>query len=228
MTSSPYRNVALSAAVLICFSLCAASLSLSLLTARSYADSDPVLPVAAPGVVTLAQTPTTTFQVLHDDHIGTYAIPAGYYTLTPFGGMNATQATQRFARFLQDFDGKLPKPWQLNAATASFARTDTGAGFAITPTAPPVTPTPAPANPTGTVCAGVFEVEHNDRIGTLAFPAGDYVITSVRGTCAANMSAFKRLLARNDSRVPSPWTLNAQTGTFGTGAGARFRVKPAA
>jgi hypothetical protein len=230
MISSLNRNLALFAALLVSLSLTLAALSLSLLTPRSFAETEPVLPAATPGVVTLAGTAATTFQVLHDDHIGAYAIPAGYYTLTPFGGMTNAQATQRFARFLQDFDGKLPTPWQLNATTTSFARTDTGAGFTFTPTtAPAPTPNPAPIpSTTGTTCAGVFEVEHNDRIAGVAVPAGNYVVTSLRGTCASNIAGFKRLLARADNRLPSPWTLNAQTGTFGTGAGARFRVKPAA
>ena len=79
----------------------------------------------------------------------------------------------------------------------------------------------------GAIAVQSFAVEHNDRIAGVSFPAGDYVVTSVRGTCSSNIAVFKRLLARSDNRLPSPWTLNAQTGTFGTGAGARFRVKPA-
>ncbi len=68
--------------------------------------------------------------------------------------------------------------------------------FAIAPAAPS---TPPAATTTGTVCPGVFQVEHNDCIAALPFPAGNYVVTSLRGTCASNVNAFKRLLARSSS-----------------------------
>jgi hypothetical protein len=167
--------------------------------------------------------PSATFRVLHDDHIGTLSLPAGNYTVTPYGGMTTTQAQQRLNRFLQDFDGRLPAPWQLDPATATFDAD--GAGFTVVPA-------PAASQPdttsTGTVCPGVFVVEHDDRIGSLAFPRGSYQVTSLRGSCAGNMSAFRRLLAQPANQLPSTWSLAAPTGTFSTSAGSRFRVKPAA
>ena len=96
------------------------------------------------------------------------------------------------------------------------------AGFQVSPAVPG---TPATASTTGNRCPGTFDVEHNDRIAGLAFPAGSYEVTSLRGSCRSNMNAFGRLLARADNRLPAPWALNAQTGTFSTTAGARFRVK---
>jgi hypothetical protein len=196
----------------------------SLAVATPHALADPASPGGAVAPETFRQVtpaaPAQVFRVLHDDHIGPLALPAGNYTVTPFGGMSAAQATQRFTRFLQDYDGKLPAPWALDAASASFSRGI--AGFTVAPA-------PAGSAPTvttiGTVCPGVFEVEHDDRIGPLAFPAGDYQVTSLRESCAANMNAFRRLLARRDNRLPSPWSLAPQTGTFSTAAGPRLRVK---
>jgi hypothetical protein len=198
--------------------------SLAVLTPRVLADSAPSGGAVAPetfGRVTLTQ-PAPVFRVLHDDHIGPLGVPAGNYTVTPFGGMTATQATQRFTRFLQDYDGKLPAPWTLDADTATFTRG--AAGFTVAPAASGFTPA---ATTTGTACPGVFVVEHDDRIGPLVVPAGSYQFTSLRQSCAANMNAFRRLLARTDDRLTSAWTLAPQTGTFSTPAGPRFRVKQA-
>jgi hypothetical protein len=173
------------------------------------------LTIASPA---FADAPSPTFRVLHDDHIGALALPAGSYSLTTFGGLTNAVAAQRFTRFLQDFDGKLPAPWTLDAATATF--TDGAAGFQVAPAAPGT-----PATTTDTVCPGVFVVEHDDRIGGLPFPAGSYQLTSLRSSCRQNMASFKRLLARAEQTLPAPWQLNGQTGTFSTPAGARFRVK---
>jgi len=192
---------------LIAIALIATCVSLTVVTPRALAEA----PAAPAG---------PTFQVLHDDHIGALALPAGTYSLTTFGGLTNAQAAQRFTRFLQDFDGKLPAPWTLDPTTATF--TDGAAGFQVAPAAPgtPATPTGA-----GNLCPGVFVVEHDDRIGGLAFPAGSYQLTSLGSSCRQNMASFRHLLARAEQTLPSPWQLNAQTGTFSTSAGARFRVK---
>jgi hypothetical protein len=215
------RNPGLLALWLLCVALLA---SLALLTPRVLAYPAPSGGAVAP--VTFGQAsltaPAPVFRVLHDDHIGPLKLPAGDYAVTPFGGMSASQATQRFTRFLQDYDGKLPAPWTLDAGTATFSRGSAGFTIATAPAASTPTVTTA-----GTVCPGVFSVEHDDRIGPLAFPAGSYQITSLRSTCAANVNAFRRLLARSDDRLPAPWSLAPQTGTFGTSAGSRFRVKQA-
>jgi len=164
-----------------------------------------------------------TFQVLHDDHIGAVAVPAGTYTLAPFGGLTEAQATQRFGRFLQDFDGRLPAPWTLDPMTMTFARGAVGFRVVAAPDN-----TPASTSTTGAVCPGDFVVEHDDRIAGLPFPAGRYQVASMRSTCRGNMAAFRRLLARGGGRLPAPWSLDPQTGTFSTTVGARFRVKKTA
>jgi hypothetical protein len=205
-------------------SLLASCVSLTVVTPRVLADTGPqdAAPVSGqPSVVTVA-TPNPTFRVLHDDHIGALALPTGTYALSPFGGLTAAQATLRFSRFLQDFDGKLPSPWTLDPDAATFSSGT--AGFQVTRVA---ASTPATASSTGTRCPGVFAVEHNDRIGRLRFPAGSYVVTSLQSSCRTNMNSFRRLLARTDNALPAPWRLNTQTGTFSTSAGARLSVKAA-
>jgi|GEM_PF-3750616 hypothetical protein len=199
--------------------LVAVSAALLVLPTTARASDGPVSVAPPQTFVPPAETlPPVLFSVLHDDRIGALSVPAGTYALTPFGGLSGALATQRFARFLQDYDARLPAPWTLDPATATF--TAHGAGFRVAWVAPP-TPTL-----TGTRCAGVFVVEHDDRIGGVPFPAGAYVVASVRGTCRSNMNAFRRLLARRDGRLPAPWRLDPRTGTFSTAAGARFRVKP--
>jgi hypothetical protein len=47
-------------------------------------------------------------------------------------GLSCPQASRLFTRFLDDFSGKLPKPWRLNAQTASFRRGG-GVGFRVKP-----------------------------------------------------------------------------------------------
>ena len=65
-----------------------------------------------------------TFRVLHNDRIGKLNLPKGNYSVTVLNGskLSCTQSSALFARFLQDWDGVLPKPWVLNAKTATFTR----------------------------------------------------------------------------------------------------------
>ena len=48
------------------------------------------------------------------------------------------------------------------------------------------------------------------------------IATALIATCVSLTVATPRALAET---LPSPWQLNAQTGTVSTTAGARFRVK---
>src|ERR1700740_3223068 len=61
-----------------------------------------------------AATPTTCpgFKVLHNDRIGAASFPAGSYTVTiQDSSLNCKSSAALFARFLEDWDGNLPKPW---------------------------------------------------------------------------------------------------------------------
>ena len=204
--------------------------------------------LAAIGAAALAAAPaqaaTTacpgTFQVLHDDTIGIVAVPAGSYQVTTLNAsaLSCASATKAFTRFLQDFDGKLPSPWRLNALTGTFVR---GSGPAAFEVAPVATPAPPPSGgggnsgsggatyPEGDRCGGTFRVLHDDRIGRLKLPAGRYRVTlgpSEPVSCKASSRALARFLARPDGSLPRGWRLNSGTGTFSRTGIVAFRIKP--
>jgi len=62
------------------------------------------------------------FHVLHDDRIGPAVFPAGSYAVEPAAGSGLTcaDASRLFTRFLEDWDGVLPRPWRVRAQTATF------------------------------------------------------------------------------------------------------------
>jgi hypothetical protein len=175
------------------------------------------------------------FTVLHNDHIGSLAIRKGRYriTLLSVGRISCAQAASAFARFLQDFDGNLPRPWFVDPSTGSFMRGSRYVGFRIKPWSGPLPPGGGGGRhpSTGGRCPGTFRVVHNDRIGTLRLPRGPYQITAFGNvSCAQASTRFASFLENNFSGVlPRPWRLRVATGTFlrGSGTANGFRVKPA-
>ena len=77
-----------------------------------------------------------TFSVLHNDHIGKLQLPKGRYwiILLQTNGLTCARASALFSRFLDSPSGRLPNPWQVNAATAKFRRGPHGNGFRVKPT----------------------------------------------------------------------------------------------
>jgi hypothetical protein len=168
------------------------------------------------------------FEVLHDDRIGSFPVPAGSYTVTLLsaGPLTCAQAANRLAGFLKDYDGILPAPWLLDPRTATFMRGGALVGFRIEPA---VTPPPGPP-PTSLRCPATFQVLHNNRIGSLRVPKGRYWVTrtSSRGpTCAAATRLFASFLEHPNGRLPKPWRLRASTGTFLRPSGDGFSIKRA-
>lgn len=87
-----------------------------------------------------------------------------------------------------------------------------------------------PAQAAPAECAGTFRVLHNDRIGQLSLPKGQYTITvknAARLSCAAASKLFTRFLEDFDGVLPSPWILTVRTATFtrGKGSPVAFSVK---
>jgi hypothetical protein len=176
------------------------------------------------------------FTVLHNDHIGSFAIRGGRYriVLLSVGPVSCARASTYFARFLQDWDGVLPRPWSLDRATGSFMRGNRHVGFRIERFAGPVPAGGAsgthPAD--GRRCPGTFRVLHTDRIGRVTLRRGPYIITRLRAgspSCARASKLFASFLQDFDGVLDEPWVLIAATGTFtrGRGSSAGFRVKPA-
>jgi hypothetical protein len=172
-----------------------------------------------------------TFQVLHNDRIGTFAIPAGNYqiTLLSIGRISCARASAYFARFLQDFDGILPRPWHLDPGTGSFVRGHRHVGFRIEPYVADGGTSNGSRHPVrGETRCPTFRVLHNDRIGRLILPRGTYNVW-VRGrlSCSQSTTLFQQFLQDPSGNLPSPWVVNAQTGRFSRGPGSStgFRVK---
>jgi hypothetical protein len=177
-----------------------------------------------------------TFQVLHDDHIGELAIPAGNYrlNLVAAGRMTCDQAAVALAQFLQDYDGTLPAPWVVDQETGTFLKGSPNVGFWIEPmVGPPPSQIVLKLPGDGTPCPGTFSVLHNDMIGALDVPKGAYLFVPLAGSslsCPQVVSLIRQFLAAPHNKLPKPWVVNPKTGTMTKGKGSKvgFRMKPAA
>ncbi len=196
------------------------------------------------GAVPPSQTPTRavcpgSFQVLHDDRVATLRLAAGAYRVTVADPARLTcaRAIQNLTEFLEDYDGKIRRPWEVLAGASTFQRgSDPATAFDLARVG---TPSPAPGshngpapNPTGGSCAGFFTVRHDDHIGALAVAQGRYRITLLNPkalSCSAAARQLSSFLQDFDGRLARPWVLDPATGAFTRGAGSAtgFRVKPA-
>jgi hypothetical protein len=176
-----------------------------------------------------AEAKCPTFRVLHNDSIGALKVPKGTYNVTVLNSakLSCASASKLFAEFLQDFDGKLRKPWVVNVAAKSFTKgVGSTTGFKIKKTT-----ATGPVGGTYGRCPGTFQVLHNDKIGKLVLPKGPYYITvgtKVPLTCKKAASLFAQFLQRTDGKLPAPWKLNAAKARFRAGPGGQvFRVQQA-
>jgi len=174
-----------------------------------------------------------TFQVLHDDSIGALRLAAGAYQITVAdpARLPCARASTDLAEFLQDYDGKLRRPWTVNARTRSFQRgSDAAVAFSLARTGG-ATGGGGTTTPTANACPGYFDVLHNDRIGRLSIPRDAYRITLLSAntlTCSAAARLLTGFLQDYDGRLTPPWRLNATTATFRRGTSTTgFRIKPA-
>ena len=188
---------------------------------------------AATSPAAKAQAPsqcTASFHVLHDDHIGKLPVASGMYQLRATG-LSCAQASGAFAQFLTDHNGVLPKPWRYNGEN-TFTRGTGGTAFTfVRQDAPPV---PGPVIDGGGshgdfACPGAFRVLHNDRIGRLSIPRGQYRVTVLGPTvsCGAAERLFAQFLKRPDGKLGGGWTVLPDGGEFvrrSTRDG--FRIKP--
>ncbi len=172
------------------------------------------------------------FTVLHNDSIGSFRVPAGKYRLTLINPRRFTcsRAANRFKEFLQDFDGVLPPAWKLKRSSATFYKPrNPQVGFNINRAYGP-SPAPKPAGRFAR-CPGTFQVQHNDRIGRLVLPRGQYYIavgTTRPLSCKAAAGYFRQFLNYPDGRLPAPWNVNPAKARFRAGpGGVVFRVQQA-
>lgn len=170
------------------------------------------------------------FDVLHNDKIGAIQLPQGPYVITVLdtATMGCTEAGRLFSEFLEDWDGRLPRPWVATTSTRTFtAGRASSVGFRVTPDTNPNPPTPPPSR---RICSGYFTVLHNDRIGSFSIPKGRYRITllAYRGvTCQGAVKLLQGFLQDYDGVLPRPWLLDPGTATFSKGhRHVGFRIKP--
>lgn len=176
------------------------------------------------------------FQVLHDDSIGSLRLKAGAYRITVANParFSCAQAASDLAEFLQDYNGKLRRPWEVSVRAAAFQRgSDAAVRFSLARIGNPGRgggSGPSP-NPTANACPGFFDVLHNDHIGRLGIPKDAYQLTLLNGnalSCAGAARLFSSFLRDFDGRLPRPWVLNTSTASFTRrGSPTGFRIKPA-
>lgn len=76
---------------------------------------------------------------------------------------------------------------------------------------------PSQADAARVKCNGAFRVLHNDHIGRLALPRGNYKITilaSGRPTCAHASALFTRFLEDYDGNLPGGWRVGVRNKVF--------------
>jgi hypothetical protein len=176
-----------------------------------------------------------TFRVLHDDHVGKLSLRKGSYAITVINQNQLTcgRAADLFAKFLQDYDGKLPDGWKVKVRKSGFQKSPqvgffvkrvsgVGGGGGSSGRHP---------GPGEMICPGTFQVQHNDHIGRLNLPKGPYTITVIhkkRISCAKASNLFARFLSLPQGNLPGRWKLDVQSATFKKkGAHKGFRVKRA-
>ena len=173
-----------------------------------------------------------TFEVLHDDTVGALYLPKGHYRITLLGSRapSCVEASDLFRQFLEDWDGKLRKPWIVNARASSFTKGRGGSGFSVTPVGTGGGGGGGGGHyPNGSVCPGTFRVLHNDHIGTFRIPKGTYAITLLsvgRITCRQSSRYLTQFLNDYDGILPAPWFIDTETGSFMRGGrNTGFRIK---
>jgi hypothetical protein len=172
------------------------------------------------------------FRVLHDDRIGAASFPAGNYEVTTKSGFSCSEASKLFARFLQDWDGTLPKPWTVVARGSGRAQFDRAGSPTIT-----VNLSGGEGggnnNLVGRLCPGSFTVNAGSDVGPLFFAKGSYLLyipAKSAISCRRASVLFTRFLGAPGGALPDPWQVMMQTATFYKPAHplrSAFRVEPA-
>ncbi len=171
--------------------------------------------VALGGASSAAAATCPSFKVLHDDRIGTVVLPAGNYEVTTDTGLSCQAASQLFSRFLQDWDGNLPKPWRAAAegsGKASFTRPGLP-GFSVSRAGA----SGGGNSELGRLCPDAYTVNAASNIGPLFFAKAQYLLyIPARSaiTCRRAAVLFTRFLAAPGGMLPAQWRMKSQTATF--------------
>ncbi len=206
------------------FGLVAAIAALALLVSAVAAASAPA--------VTPASCPA--FKVLHNDRIGPATLPAGNYAISlESPNLTCAAASKLFARFLEDYDGVLPKPWQVASEGSGKAGFEGGAQGSFSVARSGGGESEGGGNdPLGSLCPNTFTVNAKAIVGPLLFPRGGYLLYIPPGsgiTCNRASVLFTRFLGQPGGRLSFPWRLKNQTATFYKAQNpvrSAFRVEP--
>jgi hypothetical protein len=195
-----------------------------------------VAALALGGAASASAAACPAFKVLHDDRIGPASLPAGSYEVTAETGLDCQAASKLFARFLEDWDGNLPKPWRVSSEGSGKASFTRGAlpGFSVSLVSGGGGGGGGGGNTElGALCAGTFTVNAGSDVGPLYFAKGPYLLyipSRSAISCRRASVLFTRFLAAPEGMLPSPWRVSTQTATFFKPAHplrSAFRVEPA-
>lgn len=170
------------------------------------------------------------FDVADDDRIGALAVPAGKYRLSVTQRPACERAAGLLARFLADYDGTLPRDWELSKRTATFAK-PSGPAFRIKRKLGEDVRPELGGRTLGVSCPATFRVRRAGRIGRLRLTAGAHDVwrLGLRGpSCRQTTRLFARFLEHPGGDLPGRWRLDPEAASFTRGGGGSgFRVKPA-
>ena len=166
-----------------------------------------------------------TFQVEHDDRIGSLSLPAGAYNIRATG-VSCAASSQLFVQFLNDWDGRLPGSWRTTVRGVGRGTFTGPGGQAFV-----VQRGGGGADGGGSlVCSQRFVLTQNDRIGPLVIKKGRYIIDRLgplSPSCAQDASLLQGFLMDFDGVLPNGWTLLPNDATFVRGSVSYgFRVEP--
>jgi hypothetical protein len=139
-------------------------------------------------------------------------------TVEPAAGLSCSAASKLFARFLEDWDGKLPRPWRIEAegrGAAAFAKGGKP-GFTVSLAKGGGGGTGGGSSELGQLCPGTFTVEGRSRVANLIFNKGQYLLYIPAGSaigCRRASLLFTRFLGAGGT-LPPPWRLRSQIATF--------------
>jgi hypothetical protein len=186
-----------------------------------------VLASATSRAATPAKCPAS-FHVLHDDRIGSMQLPQGFYDIT-VTGISCGQASGLFTAFLDDWDGKLAKPWRYTVQGVGRGTfIGRGARFSV---AKGTSHGPDGQHPaSGLVCTQPFTLTQSDRIGPLKLKKGKYLIdrlSALAPNCTQAAVLLGQFLQDFDGKLPNGWVLLPDDASFVRGSVSYgFRLEP--
>jgi hypothetical protein len=173
----------------------------------------------------------STFRVLNNDTIGPLKLAKGSYAVTVGSpALSCSHAFDLFRQFLEDYDGKLSDGWHVRARTSGFLQPSSGDSFTVKRARRGGGGNGGGGGHTqpGTSCPDLFTVQHDDRIGRLSVPQGQYRLTLLavnRLSCARASKLFAKFLDDYSGKLQDKWQLDVETGTFYKNLHTGFRIK---